>query len=154
MTFMAFVYSLRRVMCSLFFFTCVPGMAQFLRVKVPSRVFTAKCSEPQAENSNVQGEEVVQQSRRAYEQKPDKRLNDGQGCTTNQSPKGKRNVKTVNLEVVRRKNCVLPWEAWVAYISTCDKKLISRSQLGPQYPKAPMGEGSNVNILQIDVRKV
>ena len=34
-------------------FLCVPGMAQFLRVKVPSRVFTAKCSEPQAENSNV-----------------------------------------------------------------------------------------------------
>ena len=32
---------------------CVPGMAQVLRVKVPSRVFTAKCSEPQAENSNV-----------------------------------------------------------------------------------------------------
>ena len=32
---------------------CVPGMAQVLRVKVPSRVFTAKCSEPQAEDSNV-----------------------------------------------------------------------------------------------------
>ena len=31
----------------------VPGMAQVLRVKVPSRVFTAKCSEPQAEDSNV-----------------------------------------------------------------------------------------------------
>ena len=34
-------------------FCCVPGMVQVLRVKVPSRVFTAKCSEPQAENSNV-----------------------------------------------------------------------------------------------------
>ena len=34
-------------------FVCVPGMVQVLRVKVPSRVFTAKCSEPQAENSNV-----------------------------------------------------------------------------------------------------
>ena len=31
----------------------VPGMVQVLRVKVPSRVFTAKCSEPQAEDSNV-----------------------------------------------------------------------------------------------------
>ena len=35
------------------FFVRVPGMAQVLRVKVPSRVFTAKCSEPQAEDSNV-----------------------------------------------------------------------------------------------------
>lgn len=35
------------------YFDCVPGMAQVLRMKVPSRVFTAKCSEPQAENSNV-----------------------------------------------------------------------------------------------------
>ena len=34
-------------------FLRVPGMAQVLRVKVPSRVFTAKCSEPQAEDSNV-----------------------------------------------------------------------------------------------------
>ena len=34
-------------------FCCVPGMVQVLRVKVPSRVFTAKCSEPQAEDSNV-----------------------------------------------------------------------------------------------------
>ena len=31
---------------------CVPGMAQFLRVKVPPRVVTAKCSEPQAAVSN------------------------------------------------------------------------------------------------------
>ena len=31
---------------------CVPGMTRFLRVKVPPRVFTAKCSEPQAANSN------------------------------------------------------------------------------------------------------
>ncbi|MBR4501958.1 MAG: hypothetical protein IKP22_08725, partial [Clostridia bacterium] len=30
----------------------VPGMAQFLRVKVPPRVVTAKCSEPQAAVSN------------------------------------------------------------------------------------------------------
>ena len=34
-------------------FFCEPGMAQVLRVKVPSRVFTAKCSEAQAEDSNV-----------------------------------------------------------------------------------------------------
>ena len=40
-------------LCDSPFFECVPGMAQFLRVKVPSRVVTAKCSEPQAEDSNV-----------------------------------------------------------------------------------------------------
>ena len=34
------------------FLRCVPGMAQVLRVKVPSRVFTAKCSEPQVGTSN------------------------------------------------------------------------------------------------------
>lgn len=33
-------------------FICVPGMAQFQRVKVPPRVVTAKCSEPQAAESN------------------------------------------------------------------------------------------------------
>ena len=33
-------------------FYSVPGMAQFLQVKVLSRVFTAKCSEPQAAVSN------------------------------------------------------------------------------------------------------
>lgn len=37
---------------SLPFLRCVPGMAQVLRVKVPSRVFTAKCSEPQVGISN------------------------------------------------------------------------------------------------------
>ena len=31
---------------------CLPGMAQFLRVKVPPQVVTAKCSEPQAAVSN------------------------------------------------------------------------------------------------------
>ena len=31
---------------------CVPGMARFLRVKVPPRVVTAKCSEPQAAAGN------------------------------------------------------------------------------------------------------
>ena len=36
-------------------FSSVPGMTQFLRVKVPSRVFTAKCSEPQAGVSNDDG---------------------------------------------------------------------------------------------------
>ena len=40
-------------------FLCVPGMAQFLRVKVPSRVFTAKCSEPQAGSSDARVKEVV-----------------------------------------------------------------------------------------------
>ena len=33
-------------------FFCELGMAQVLRVKVPSRVFTAKCSEPQVGISN------------------------------------------------------------------------------------------------------
>ena len=33
-------------------FLSVPGMAQFLRVEVPPRVFTAKCGEPQAATSN------------------------------------------------------------------------------------------------------
>ena len=37
----------------------VPGMALILLVKVQSRVFTAKCSEPQTENSDVGVEEVV-----------------------------------------------------------------------------------------------
>ena len=36
-------------------FLGVPGMAQFSRVKVPPRVFTAKCSEPQACDSNGVG---------------------------------------------------------------------------------------------------
>ena len=36
-------------------FVSVPGTAQFLRVKVPSQVFTAKCSEPQAGISNGDG---------------------------------------------------------------------------------------------------
>jgi len=35
---------------------CVPGMALILLVKVQSRVFTAKCSEPQAVRSNPMGE--------------------------------------------------------------------------------------------------
>ena len=34
-------------------FFCELGIAQVLRVKVPSRVFTTKCSEPQDEDSNV-----------------------------------------------------------------------------------------------------
>lgn len=46
-------------MCSRSLCGSVPGMAQFWRVKVLSRVFTAKCSEPQAESSNAKGEEVV-----------------------------------------------------------------------------------------------
>ena len=35
---------------------CVPSMALILLVKVQSRVFTAKCSEPQAGVSNGMGE--------------------------------------------------------------------------------------------------
>ena len=35
---------------------CVPSMALILLVKVQSRVFTAKCSEPQAGASNGMGE--------------------------------------------------------------------------------------------------
>jgi len=41
------------------FLSSVPGMALVLLVKVQSRVFTAKCSEPQTENSDVGVEEVV-----------------------------------------------------------------------------------------------
>ena len=33
-------------------FSCVPSMALILLVKVRSRVFTAKCSEPQVGTSN------------------------------------------------------------------------------------------------------
>ena len=36
-------------------FPCVPSMALILLVKVQSRVFTAKCSEPQAGVSNGMG---------------------------------------------------------------------------------------------------
>ncbi|MCR5694037.1 MAG: hypothetical protein K6G89_03570, partial [Clostridia bacterium] len=36
-------------------FISVPGTAQFLRVKVPPQVVTAKCSEPQAGISNGDG---------------------------------------------------------------------------------------------------
>lgn len=35
---------------------CVPSMALILLVQVQSRVFTAKCSEPQADASNGMGE--------------------------------------------------------------------------------------------------
>ena len=35
---------------------CVPSMELILLVKVQSRVFTAKCSEPQADASNDMGE--------------------------------------------------------------------------------------------------
>ena len=38
------------------YFHCVPSMALILLVKVQSRVFTAKCSEPQADASNGMGE--------------------------------------------------------------------------------------------------
>jgi len=41
------------------FLFSVPGMALILLVKVQSRVFTAKCSEPQTENSDVGVKEVV-----------------------------------------------------------------------------------------------
>lgn len=37
-------------------FLCVPSMALILLVQVQSRVFTAKCSEPQAGASNGMGE--------------------------------------------------------------------------------------------------
>ena len=37
---------------SLFFLFCVPSMALILLVQVQSRVFTAKCSEPQVGISN------------------------------------------------------------------------------------------------------
>ena len=37
-------------------FECVPSMALILLVQVQSRVFTAKCSEPQADASNGMGE--------------------------------------------------------------------------------------------------
>ena len=59
------------------------------------QVFTAKCSEPQADTIKVGVKEVV------YEQKLDTRLNGGQGCYTNRSPKGKRKTKRVNQDVVK-----------------------------------------------------
>ena len=37
------------------FLVCVPSMALILLVKVQSRVFTAKCSEPQVGASNGMG---------------------------------------------------------------------------------------------------
>ena len=39
-------------------FSCVPGMALIILVKAQSRVFTAKCSEPQVDISNGYPEEV------------------------------------------------------------------------------------------------
>ena len=50
------------------------------------------------------------------------RLNGGWDCSTNRSPKGKRKTKTVNPEVVWRKNCILPWEAQIAWIISCVKE--------------------------------
>ena len=47
----------------------VPGMARCSRVKALSRVFTARCSEPQADASNGRGEEAERQIQRAYEAK-------------------------------------------------------------------------------------
>lgn len=38
-----------------YFLYSVSGMAYFLLVKVQPRVFTAKCSKPQAVSSNVNG---------------------------------------------------------------------------------------------------
>jgi len=110
----------------------VPGMAQFWRVKVPPRVFTAGCSEPQLLAAMAAWEEAGQQSRKVYEQKPDIRLNGGKGCGTNQSPKGKRKAEAVNQEIVRRKSGVLPREDRIACQKRCvRKKPISGGQLRP-----------------------
>ena len=77
-----------------------------------------------------EGEEAEYQSSSAYEQKLDIRLNGGQSCNTNQSPKGKRKTKTVNQEVVERKICVLPRETRLAYQKDmCDKKFTDGGQL-------------------------
>ena len=73
---------------------------------------------------------------------------------TNRSPKGKRNAKTVNPEVVRRKNCVLPREAWVACNRTCDKKAHTQESAEAIVSHSTNGEGPNVNVLQIAVSKV
>ena len=45
----------KSIAVAMLFSYSVPGMAQFLRVKVPPQVFTAKCSEPQANDSNGVG---------------------------------------------------------------------------------------------------
>ena len=45
-----------RVVTATLSLNCVPSMALILLVKVQSRVFTAKCSEPQADASNDMGE--------------------------------------------------------------------------------------------------
>ena len=47
----------------------VLGMARCSRVKALSRVFTARCSEPQAAAGNGRGEEAERQIQRAYEAK-------------------------------------------------------------------------------------
>ena len=44
-----------RVVTATLSLNCVPSMALILLVKVQSRVFTAKCSEPQAGVSNGMG---------------------------------------------------------------------------------------------------
>ena len=49
-------YNYKKLLKNNSFLFCVPGMALILLVKVQSRVFTAKCSKPQAVNSNVMGE--------------------------------------------------------------------------------------------------
>ena len=41
-----------RMLAERAFYCCVPSMALILLVKVQSRVFTAKCSEPQVSASN------------------------------------------------------------------------------------------------------
>ena len=47
-----FVLSVKTSYISVWGFCCVPSMALTLLVKVQSRVFTAKCSEPQVGISN------------------------------------------------------------------------------------------------------
>ena len=57
-------------------FYCVPGMAQLQLVKIQPQVFTAKCSEPQVENSNVGMKEGANKTSEPTHRNP-MRLNGG-----------------------------------------------------------------------------
>ena len=80
---------------------------------------------------------------------------------TNRSPKGNRKTETVDPEVVRRKNCVLPREARSARRWTkrkqreaeCDKKRNDRESAEAIVPEAPNREGPNVVTMRIAVSK-
>jgi len=71
-------------------------------VKVQPQVVTAKRSESQVEDSDVQMKEGNSKTSEPTNRNLI-RLNGGWGCRTNRSPKGKRKTKRVNQEVVEEK---------------------------------------------------